>query len=56
MSFIFETICFGIGYGVLKVVTLGRYRPKPDTNPFAISFLGVCVLIGAFLLIYFLAR
>lgn len=46
-SFAFETICFAVGFGLLKLITFGRYRPRPNTNPFMISLLGLCLLIAA---------
>jgi hypothetical protein len=46
VEIILEVIFFGVGYGLLKVVTLGKY-PRSTSNKIIIKVIGLLVVLLA---------
>lgn len=44
-----DVICYwiGIGFGLLKLITIGRYKRNDRHNPFLIEMLVLAAIIGA---------
>ncbi|MDD4964842.1 MAG: hypothetical protein PHI11_13085 [Gallionella sp.] len=49
VTVVFEYLLYRIGVKVVSVLTLGKVRPQPNSNPYYFSFVGlifVIVVIG----------
>ncbi|MEE8056284.1 MAG: hypothetical protein V3T17_00390 [Pseudomonadales bacterium] len=44
MDIIFDVICWGVGWAVLRLFTLGKY-PQKDSNPVNVATVGAIVLL-----------
>ena len=54
ISFIFEYLSYRIGVALVALITFGKVRPKPQSNPFYFSFVGIIFIIAFVgMLIYF---
>ncbi|MDD2776456.1 MAG: hypothetical protein PHU06_10915 [Gallionella sp.] len=48
-EYLFEYLLYDLGVKVVSVLTLGKVRPQPNSNPYYFSFVGlifVIVVIG----------
>ena len=51
VSFVFEYLSYRIGVVLVAFITMGRIRPRPQSNPFYFSSVGLAfmiVIIGVF--------
>lgn len=44
-GFVFDTVCYGVGRAFLWTVTLGRYQPPREQNPYLIASVGLIVIL-----------
>jgi hypothetical protein len=52
VSFVFEYLSYRIGVALVAFFTMGRIRPRPQSNPFYFSSVGLVfmiVIIGEFI-------
>ena len=52
MQELIEELIRGIGYGALRLVTLGRYKGGRDADRLAEGAIGFALVLGAALIIY----